>query len=419
MAAMYFRSPMSFDNPTGRIILAITVTDLLDCVVKFIGRWGPQAGRDSMLCQFQGAGIQMSNFSSVLLGLAMALNAIYIVVLRGSIENIRKFEWLIIAVCICIPIPFAAVPLFLQPTPGLPMFGDADQWCWIIKAYAPYQIYLWFGWLWGIFVFNMLAYFSIRQVLTSTTKMFLGQQQAPSAIRQRMFLIKRMLAFLVAFMFVWTPSSINRIVQLSLGTPVFALSVVQSVVSPTRGMVNFLAYFYTWWYQPAQMSRSRSFNSGSASSHANSVLGSLPALKGKQAQQPTMNRIKSSRTLDDIHGEAGDGNAGPAAAGGTQPKILRMPSGIDVGPVRMASAVDLGPVRTRHLSAQNDAAALRSTQITIPDDPQQQQCAPEVLARGDSSRIDIASAHNLGSVSIGAVLSDDALVSNPRIGERD
>ena len=214
--------------------------------MKFIGRWGPDSGINGWLCQAQGAGIQESNFSSVLLGLVIALNALYVVFFKGSIEVIRKYEWMLIAACFMIPIPFVVIPLFLQPIPGRSMYGDANQWCWITSEYAPYQLYFWFIFLWVIFIFNLAAYLLTRHTLNTASSLLVGKRASPNAMRYRMFIIKRMLWYILAFIVVWTPSSVNRVAQLILGSPVFALSVIQSLISPARGFFNFLAYFITW-----------------------------------------------------------------------------------------------------------------------------------------------------------------------------
>jgi hypothetical protein len=60
-----YRNFNAFKNPTGRLIIAITITDLFDSVTKFIGRWGPESGLNSFLCYFQTWSIQQFNLASV------------------------------------------------------------------------------------------------------------------------------------------------------------------------------------------------------------------------------------------------------------------------------------------------------------------------------------------------------------------
>lgn len=87
-----------------------------------------------------------------------------------------------------------------------------------------------------------------------------------------------MMAYLIAFVVVWSPSSLNRITQLSTGTTIFVFAYAQSIVSPMRGFINFLAYFYTWWYSPlhdissnpgSSFNKSGMKNSGSVNSLLN------------------------------------------------------------------------------------------------------------------------------------------------------
>nr|KAJ3421658.1 hypothetical protein HK105_002787 [Polyrhizophydium stewartii] len=246
MIYMFVTAPKSFENPTGRIILTICGIDLLDC------------GVSSVLCQAQATGIEFSNLSSSLLGLALALNALYIVVIRGSAQLIRKFELVIILVCLAIPAPLALVPLFVQPTPGVRMYGDADQWCWIVKAYGPFQIYFWFAWLWSIVIFNMLSFILVRYSLLANDAVLATNESSQSRTNKtRNYIIARMLAYLTAFVIIWTPSSVNRVVQMSIGSPVFGLSVWQSIFSPLRGALNFLAYLYAWRNHPEAALRGR------------------------------------------------------------------------------------------------------------------------------------------------------------------
>ncbi|KAL2914307.1 exosome non-catalytic core subunit rrp46 [Polyrhizophydium stewartii] len=240
----FARSRSSFNSFMGRIILALCATDALDCIFKSIGRWGLAAGNSSLLCQLQAAAIQYSILESALLIWALAISAVYISVFRGSADVLRRLEWPMIATCVCIPIPTAIVPIFLTPINGVRMFGDADQWCWIAKPYAIYQIYLWFVWLWTVMAFNTAAFLIARSVISAQLQAnALLRTESPGDAARRL-LLKRMLAYLLSFVIAWTPSTINRLVQLTLGTSVFELSVWQSIFSPMRGMANCIAYFY-------------------------------------------------------------------------------------------------------------------------------------------------------------------------------
>ncbi|KAJ3307809.1 hypothetical protein HDV04_002535 [Boothiomyces sp. JEL0838] len=181
-----------------------------------------------------------------------------------------------------IPIPFALYPLFGKPM-GISMVGDVDTWCWISKAHAVYQIYLWFAILWIIFVFNLLILAATIWAIKKNEKALKQPVQNNSKMSFGTYVQRRMLAYLIGFVIVWTPSSLNRIAQIALGYPVYTLGIMQALVSPTRGFIDFCAYFYSWWYSPANI-RDRKMS-------VDQDLG-LDKKKGK-----TLNVQKSTQTL--------------------------------------------------------------------------------------------------------------------------
>ncbi|KAJ3309933.1 hypothetical protein HDV04_005502 [Boothiomyces sp. JEL0838] len=252
IAVSNFNSDDSFKNPTGRLVLAITFTDFFDSITKFIGQWGPDSGLTSALCYWQAWSIQQFNITSIILGLLMGLNTVYLIYFKGSVDTIQKFEPYMILASFAIPVPLALYPLFAKPT-GVSMIGDVDNWCWISKSLPVYQISLWFGILWTIFLLNLLMLgitvwtikkneHSFNQLIQSNTKTSFGA-----------YIQKRMLAYLIGFIIVWLPTSVNRIVQIALGNQVFAVGIIHAMLTPTRGFIDFCAYFYTWWHSPANV----------------------------------------------------------------------------------------------------------------------------------------------------------------------
>ncbi|KAI8911884.1 hypothetical protein EDD86DRAFT_246126 [Gorgonomyces haynaldii] len=221
---MRYYTPSTFQNPT---------------VFKFIGRWGPESGVDSFLCQLQAVMIQEGNISSVVLSAFMGLNALYILYNGpSSLATIKKYEWLAILIGFTSPLPFALVPLF--------MYGDAQNWCWFTKQNTLYGIYLWFMWLWILFAFNLVCLFFAMRHFSEKRAIALGSSvsvnksqgsiKGEKASRSVTPLVKRLTAYMIAFVIVWTPSSINRIVNLATGDSYFILSLLQVIVSPTRGL---------------------------------------------------------------------------------------------------------------------------------------------------------------------------------------
>ncbi|KAJ3195757.1 hypothetical protein HK101_011099 [Irineochytrium annulatum] len=66
----------------------------------------------------------------------------------------------------------------------------------------------------------------------------------------RSSILRRMRFYVVAFLLIWLPGSVNRVYgQVSGGGKyTFALSVAQVVMQPSRGMANLVAYLLNLWY---------------------------------------------------------------------------------------------------------------------------------------------------------------------------
>ena len=255
---MAVKIPSAFKSPTGRLVLAITMTDLFDCTTKFIGQWGPMSGVDGILCQYQTWSITHFNISSVLLGMIMGFNAMYLIYFNGTVEKIQKYEWLMIAICFLFPLPFSLAPLFLKPL-GVNMYGDANMWCWITAEHGVYRIYFWFSILWIVSIINIftltLTVMEIRKnqgYLKNLSAAFKPKTKEEDLAAKGKtfgnFITKRMMAYLIAFFLVWTPSSVNRVYGLFVGEPSFVLNLAQSICSPSRGFINFIVFFYSWFY---------------------------------------------------------------------------------------------------------------------------------------------------------------------------
>ncbi|KAI8897991.1 slime mold cyclic AMP receptor-domain-containing protein [Globomyces pollinis-pini] len=298
---LYFiiTSKHSFRNPTGRLIIAITVTDLFDSCTKFIGRWGPESGINSFLCRAQAFSIQEFNLANVTLGLIMGLNTVYLVLFRGSVDKIQKYEPYMIAFSFTFPLFFAIYPVATS------MVGDVDTWCWIGKPFGPFQIGLWFGILWVIFCANIV----VLSITAWSVKKLDSIMAASASSKTKSFgplIIKRMVAYLIAFLIIWTPSSVNRMSQLIAGRSFFPLALLQALVSPTRGFINFMAYFYTWWHSPAAM-RDRKFSHsvGGSSGKSNiNLKGSKQGSSGNIIMSKSSNSISNGLNLDKTIGSS-------------------------------------------------------------------------------------------------------------------
>ncbi|KAJ3364356.1 hypothetical protein HDU91_002606 [Kappamyces sp. JEL0680] len=196
--------------------------------------------------------------------MSLGFNAVYLIYFKGDVETIQRYEPLIIAMAFLAPAPFALYPILTSPT----LVGDVDTWCWIGKKNATYQVSLWFGELWGVFIINVIVLvMTVVGVKNSKRELRSGgnsssqhqsKDEKPKEKKEKdrlrsfgSFVILRMIAYLIAFVVVWTPSSVNRITSMVTGSTVYELAILQALVSPQRGLINAVAYWYTWYNSPA------------------------------------------------------------------------------------------------------------------------------------------------------------------------
>ncbi|KAJ3301888.1 hypothetical protein HDV03_000255 [Kappamyces sp. JEL0829] len=177
--------------------------------------------------------------------MSLGFNAVYLIYFKGDVETIQRYEPLIIAMAFLAPAPFALYPILTSPT----LVGDVDTWCWIGKKNATYQVSLWFGELWGVFIINVIVL--VMTVVGSKDEKPKEKKEKDRLRSFGSFVILRMIAYLIAFVVVWTPSSVNRITSMVTGSTVYELAILQALVSPQRGLINAVAYWYTWYNSPA------------------------------------------------------------------------------------------------------------------------------------------------------------------------
>ncbi|KAL2911593.1 hypothetical protein HK105_208932 [Polyrhizophydium stewartii] len=176
----------------------------------------------------------LASWWSVMFGVAMSANAVYVVVLHGPVESVRQAEW-IIATCVLGPLPFAVVPLVYSPRKGDPF------WCFVSKAYGHFQIILLYGWVWAALAVMAASLALVRRELRRSEETFVIEGKMTHATKTRKLVIKRLVVFMTAFLVVWTPASVNRPTQIITHDSVFALSVLHAAFLTMNGMINFAA----------------------------------------------------------------------------------------------------------------------------------------------------------------------------------
>jgi hypothetical protein len=251
---MYFIRREEFQTPMGRLILGMAFSDFIDASWKLVGRYAPDSGITSTICIAQTIGIQEGTLSSIFFTFCMCWMIVRSLMSSTPLIMTKRKELAIIGGCFLIPLPLSILPAVMSPPDGkTPLVADSDQWCWIKGgSYLPYQIVFFYGLFWFVFVFNIFSliytYYALEKLNANITDVRVK--------RKTMYIVRRMTAFLVAFLFAWTASNVNRMTSFALGSPVYELTMLQGFFSPARGFFNFLAFMYCYYTNPA-----RRFNS--------------------------------------------------------------------------------------------------------------------------------------------------------------
>ncbi|KAI8903441.1 hypothetical protein PhCBS80983_g01382 [Powellomyces hirtus] len=260
----FILNPKAARNPTARLIIFMATSDLLSASAKFLGRWPVEQGEDNALCQAQAALMQEGDLSSLTWTAILASNLLLVVFFRGRTDTIRKNELPLALFAYGWPLIFSLGPLFIKGPRGK-IYGDSTLWCWITSEYHEYEIGFFYAFLWAVFLFNLISYILVGRVIWTASKDLEQRGSTDNTLsRYRVAFARTALAYMTAFIIVWTPSNLNRFYNMSVGTPLFPLSLAQTLMSPMRGFVNFLAYFWIYRMQLAGKASLQSSNERSA-----------------------------------------------------------------------------------------------------------------------------------------------------------
>ncbi|KAJ3144622.1 hypothetical protein HDU89_008127 [Geranomyces variabilis] len=253
----FIMNPTAARNPTARLIIFMATSDLMSASAKFLGRWPITLGTDKPLCQIQAAVMQEGDLSSLTWTAILAANLLLVVFFRGRTDTIRKYELRLALFAYGWPLIFALLPLVIKGTAagGQRLYGDSNLWCWIVSDYPEYQIGFFYAVLWLVFVFNLISYVLVFRVISSSGKAletYNPNAGGQSLSRYRVAFARTALVYSTAAIVVWTPSNLNRFYAMSQGHSLFALSFMQTLMSPMRGFINFVAYFCIYRMQLAR-----------------------------------------------------------------------------------------------------------------------------------------------------------------------
>ncbi|KAJ3315991.1 hypothetical protein HDV04_000199 [Boothiomyces sp. JEL0838] len=254
MTIMFFNSHKSFSNPTGRIIVAITICDLIDSALQFVGRFPISSGIKSFSCQAQGFMISQVFMTQWLLGFTITLYILLIIFFNFKVGAIKRWESTIISLCIILPLPLSFIILFSRPDGVNSLIGDADFWCWISSEhYSVYQVGLGLLPNIAIIVGETLSFFAIAFTIAGNSDEYAVSNfriQEMLSKPYKRYIITRMLAYMIAFWIIWAPTLINRIAEYTIGQPVFILAMINAATTPAQGFIHFLVFLITWYLSP-------------------------------------------------------------------------------------------------------------------------------------------------------------------------
>lgn len=138
------------------------------------------------------------------------------------------------------------------------MFGNSTFYCWISSSYSIFRIIFYYGVLWLAWALTAVIYGLVwRALKNSSTNLNVSVSTAGSGcttattttansnIKSHARFISKATCYLVAFMLVRTPGTINRIQGMAAPTnPIFALYMLHALFSPMQGLLNMLVYYY-------------------------------------------------------------------------------------------------------------------------------------------------------------------------------
>lgn len=261
-----------FRSQAAKLICYLAISDFFAMVVKGLGRLGPEAGNASVLCQAQGAIMQWGDISSILWISVMSGNVLLVLCFKKGLSDLRRYEKWYLLGCYGVPVLFSVPPLFVRDPL---MYDDTNLWCWISDHYKEMRMYLFFIPLWIIFFLNVAAF-----VIAGHT-LWKGSSELRGASKNSLFNYRKTYAqnisiFIIAFIITWTPSTISRVFTFVTGEPSFSLSLFQSIVSPSRGLINFIAFFYMSWYRGHSDRQAATTTAMKLSLERTTIINSMP-----------------------------------------------------------------------------------------------------------------------------------------------
>jgi hypothetical protein len=256
----------------ARLIFCMAIADFVGILAKAVGRASLSSPNMEWLCQLQGALMQWGDLSSIFWTVMISLNLLFIMYFKKALEDVKRYEKFYMVFCFIVPIPMGLVPVFMgrmndAGTKYLRVYGDADLWCWIGSDFQEERLYLFYGPLWCVFLFNTITYLAVGALIWKMASNVRGGGAAQTLQKRKYIFGKNTSLYLLAFLITWTPSTINRLYQMLYpGAKSFPMSIMMAICSPARGLTNFFVYFYLTWYVQVKENKTRHPHMDSSSS---------------------------------------------------------------------------------------------------------------------------------------------------------
>ncbi|KAI9593078.1 slime mold cyclic AMP receptor-domain-containing protein [Syncephalis fuscata] len=233
----------------ARIVFFMAISDFVASISMAFGQLGPISGTNNPFCQLQAAGMQWGDISSILWTGMISINLIWIMYRGRAVDDIQKYERRHLIICYAAPLIWAIVPIFIYVDGTTRIYGNADLWCWVTPRLPTAQIILFYGPLWIVFLFNFVTYLAVGRLIWQRAHIVARGGDSNGANSYRYTYGKNVSLYLLAFLLVWTPATLNRIYTFAFhGERSYALNLMHGIMTSSRGMINCLVYCYITWY---------------------------------------------------------------------------------------------------------------------------------------------------------------------------
>jgi len=228
----------------ARLALSISVADMLASIA-----YGSTTHfyDNDYLCQLQGFVQVLTETTSTLLVLCIALNLIFVVRAQATFADVRSYDSLYIPVAWMIGVAFASIPLLVPQRNWYGPMGDV--WCFLTPN-GNVILQIMYGTLFVVFAFGLVAVVMVKVVEKNKNEEHILERFRVED--ERLVLLPGIISlYLVAFLLAWSPMIVVyvlkrmfRVIDIN-NNPIVSLLIV--VCLPLRGFLNAMVGLYQAW----------------------------------------------------------------------------------------------------------------------------------------------------------------------------